>query len=49
MLFILKPYENSIYNSFEKSIDISISYTEGKKDKEYQKKRSKKFSFYNFQ
>lgn len=48
MLFILKPYENSIYNSFEKSIDISNTYTEGKKDKNIRKKDLKNSLFIIF-
>jgi len=48
ILFILKPYENSILNSFEKSIDISISYNEGKKDKNIRKKDLKNSLFIIF-
>ncbi len=47
-LFILKPYENTIYNSFEKSIDMSISYNEGKKDKNIRKKDLKNSLFILF-
>jgi hypothetical protein len=48
-LFILKPFENSILNSFEKSIDISNSYSEGKKDKNIRKKdlRNSLFIIFN--
>jgi len=48
MLYILKPYENSIYNSFEKSIDMSIAYNEGKKDKNIRKKDLKNSLFIIF-
>ncbi len=48
MLFVLKPYENSIYNSYEKSIDISNAYTEGKKDKTVRKKDLKNSLFIIF-
>lgn len=48
MLFILKPYENSIYNSFDKSIDMSITYNEGKKDKNIRKKDLKNSLFVIF-
>jgi len=48
MLYILKPFENSIYNSFEKSIDMSISYNEGKKDKSIRKKDLKNSLFIIF-
>lgn len=48
LLFILKPYENSILNSFEKSIDINNSYTEGKKDKNISKKELKNSLFIIF-
>jgi len=48
MLFILKPYENSILNSFEKAIDMSISYSEGKKDKNIRKKDLKNALFVIF-
>lgn len=48
VLYILKPYENSIFNSFEKSIDISISYNDGKKDKNIRKKDLKDSLFIIF-
>lgn len=48
MLFVLKPYENSIYNSYEKSIDISNAYTEGKRDKNIRKKDLKNALFIIF-
>jgi hypothetical protein len=48
MLYILKPYENSIFNSFEKSIDISISYNEGRKDKNVRKRDLKNSLFIIF-
>lgn len=48
MLFILKSYENSILNSFEKAIDMSISYNEGKKDKNIKKKDLKNALFVTF-
>jgi len=47
-LFILKPYENSILNSFEKSIDMSISYNDGKKDKNIRRKDLKNSLFIIF-
>jgi hypothetical protein len=47
-LFILKSYENSILNSFEKAIDMSISYNEGKKDKNIRKKDLKNALFVVF-
>ncbi len=47
-LYLLKPYENSIYNSFEKSIDMYISYNEGKKDKNIRKKDLKNALFIIF-
>ncbi|PKL18395.1 MAG: hypothetical protein CVV49_05915 [Spirochaetae bacterium HGW-Spirochaetae-5] len=47
-LFILKSYENSILNSFEKAIDMSISYSEGKKDKNIRKKDLKNALFVVF-
>ncbi len=48
MLYILKPYENSIYNSFEKSIDLYLSYREEKKDKSIKKKNLKNSLFIIF-
>jgi len=48
MLYILKPYENSIYNSFEKSIDLYLSYREEKKDKNIRKKNLKNALFIIF-
>jgi len=48
MLFILKSYENSVLNSFEKAIDMSISYNEGKKDKNIKKKDLKNALFITF-
>lgn len=48
MLFILKSYENSVLNSFEKAIDMSISYNEGKKDKNIRKKDLKNALFITF-
>ncbi len=48
MLFILKSYENTVLNSFEKAIDISISYNEGKKDKSIRKKDLKNALFVIF-
>ena len=48
LLFILKPYENSILNSFEKSIDISIAFNEGKKDKSINKRELKNSLFIVF-
>lgn len=48
MLFLLKPFENSIYNAYEKSIDMSISYSEGKKDKNINKRDLKNSLFVIF-
>ena len=48
ILFVLKPYENSILNSFDKSIDLSVSYNEGKKDKNIRKKDLKNSLFIIF-
>lgn len=48
LLYVLKPFENSIYNSFEKSIDINNSYAEGKRDKTIRKKDLKNALFIIF-
>lgn len=47
-IYLLKPYENTLYNSFEKSIDLSLSYSEGKKDKNISKKELKNSLFIIF-
>ena len=47
-IYLLKPYENTLYNSFEKSIDLSQSYSEGKKDKNISKKGLKNSLFIIF-
>jgi len=47
-IYLLKPYENTLYNSFEKSIDLNLSYVEGKKDKTINKKELKNSLFIIF-
>jgi hypothetical protein len=47
-IYLLKPYENTLYNSFERSIDLGLSYSEGKKDKTISKRDLKNSLFVIF-